>query len=74
MIKEGDNLYLQNSGNMDIVWVNLDHKFCRICEVDGYPNVYKWVNAHDGKDVFALHIKNNTLSDENVNIDIIKEY
>ena len=74
MFKEGDNLYLQNSGSIDIVCVKPTNAFCQLCEVDGYPNIYKWVNDDD-KCIFALHIKNGMLSDENIynEIDIIQE-
>lgn len=72
--KEGDNLYLQNSANVDIVCVKTMNKFCQICEVDGYPNIYKWVNDDD-KLIFALHVRNGRLSDKNVSkeIDIIQK-
>ena len=69
MFKEGDNLYLQNSGSIDIVCVKPINKFCQLCEVDSYPNIYKWVNDDD-KCIFALHIKNDMLSDENVSKEI----
>lgn len=39
MVKEGDNLYLQNSGNVNIVCVKPINTFCQLCEVDGYPNI-----------------------------------
>lgn len=68
-LKEGDNLYLQNSGSLDIVCVKPINNFCQLCEVNGYPNIYKWVN-NNNKCIFALHIKNNMLSDENVSNEI----
>lgn len=73
--EEGENLYLQNSGSIDIVCVKPICKFCQICEVDGYPNIYKWINSRNDKYIFALHIKNNMLSDEDVSkeIDIIQK-
>ena len=78
--KEGENLYLQNSGSIDIVCVKPIYKLCEVkdypilCEVNGYPNVYKWVNDDDNL-MFALHIKNGMLSDENISdkINIIQE-
>jgi hypothetical protein len=63
--KEGDNLYLQNSGSIDIVCVKQTKKYCDICEVKGYPNIYKWVQP-DNTFTFALHITNNQLSDAHV--------
>ncbi len=74
LFKEGDNLYLQNSGSMDIVCVKPTNKFCQLCQVDGYPNVYKWIND-DEKFMFALHINNGMLSDEDISneINIIHE-
>ncbi len=69
ILKEGDNLYLQNSGNFDIVCVKPINIFCQLCEVDGYPNIYKWVDD-DNKRIFALHIKNNMLSDINISEEI----
>jgi hypothetical protein len=82
--KERETLYLQNSGSMDIVWVKpLEAYFTReenftICEVEGYPNIYKWSreDRDEDKPIFALHVKNNMLSDENIvsNINSIKEY
>lgn len=68
-LKEGDNLYLQNSGSIDIVCVKPINNFCQLCEVNGYPNIYKWVN-NNNKRIFALHIKNNMLSDEDVSNEI----
>lgn len=63
--KEGDNLYLQNSGNIDILCVEPSNKYCQLCLVDGYPNIYKWA-SNDKNCIFALHIKNGMLSDENI--------
>jgi len=84
--KEGDNLYLQNSGHMDIVCVksnpNPNPLFCQLSQVDGYPNVYQWANKDtinntikDDARIYALHINNNRLSDENVvkEINVIKD-
>lgn len=73
-LKEGDNLYLQNSGSIDIVCVKPINNFCQLCEVNSYPNIYKWVN-NNNKRIFALHIKNNMLSDEDVlnEINIIQQ-
>ena len=72
--KEGDNLYLQNSGSSDIVCVKPINKFCKLCEVNGYQNVYKWINDDD-KLMFALHIENSMLSDKNISnkINVIQE-
>lgn len=71
-----DNWYLQNSGNMDILCVKLTDKFCNLCEVDGYPNVYKWFKIKHDEHIFALHVKNNKLSDADVSKEInnIKEH
>ncbi len=73
--KEGDNLYLQNSGSMDIICVKPIENYCKMCEIKGYPNIYKWFQQDDTL-IFALHIKHNMLSDENVSkeINFIKEY
>ena len=66
---EGEQLYLKNSGTMDIVWATPTlQPYCRLCLVEGHPNIYKWYNGDDeDKDdtIFALHIKNDMLSDEN---------
>lgn len=70
LFKENDNLYLQNSGSIDIVWVKPTNAFCQLCEVNDYPNVYKWISNKDDKCIFALHIKNGMLSDENVSDEI----
>lgn len=72
--KEGENLYLQNSGCIDIVCVKPINEFCQLCEVNSYPNVYKWI-SDDDKLMFALHIKNGMLSDKNISneINIIQE-
>ena len=56
---EGDDLYLQNSGFQDLVWVYLTDTFCDICEVEGYPNIYKWIYPND----YVLHIKDGELTD-----------
>lgn len=71
----GDILYLQNSGSIDIVCVKpIINEYCQLCLVDKYPNIYKWIN-NDDKLIFALHIKDDLLSDENVadEIDNIQE-
>jgi hypothetical protein len=56
---EGDDLYLQNSGFQDLVWVYLTDTFCDICEIEGYPNIYKWIYPND----YVLHIKDGELTD-----------
>ncbi len=73
--KEGGNLYLQNSGSMDILCVKPTENYCNLCEVKGYPNIYKWFQ-HDDTFMFVLHVKNKMLSDENVSNEInsMKEY
>lgn len=75
--KDGERLYLQNSGSIDIVCVKPTNHFCQLCEVDGYPNVYKWTSDSFEYDklIFALHVKDGMLSDENIsdNIDSIQE-
>lgn len=63
--KERANLYLQNSGSIDIVCVKPINKYCTMCDVEGYPNIYKWVQPDDTL-IFALHIEDNMLSDANV--------
>lgn len=80
-LTESETLYLQNSGNIDIVMVSpIQYYFTSetnftICEVEGYPNIYKWTQGDDNQ-IFALHVKNNMLSDANIVSDInsIKEY
>lgn len=75
--KEGDILYLQNSGSIDIVCVKPIELYCKICGVEGHSNIYKWFQPdNDNTRIFILHIKNNMLSDENVSkeIDLLKEY
>jgi Zn finger protein HypA/HybF involved in hydrogenase expression len=73
-VKEGDNLYLQNSGSIDIVCVKPINNCCQLCEINGYPNVYKWI-SYDDNLMFALHIQNGMLSDEDISnkINIIQE-
>ena len=68
--KEGDNLYLQNSSNIDILCVNPINKYCQICEVDGYPNIYKWINDDYDNLIFTLHVKDNLLSDADISEEI----
>ena len=63
--KDGTHLYLQNSGHMDIVCVKPNNAHCSLCEVDGFPNVYKWVN-NDKTCIFALHAEHGRLSDANI--------
>ena len=63
--EEDTNLYLQNSGSIDIVWTKPYPSFCELCEVNEFPNIYKWINDTD-KAIFALHIKNDMLSDDNI--------
>jgi hypothetical protein len=72
--EEGMNLYLQNSGNMDIVCVKPKQKNCKLCKVIENSNIYKWIN-NDDKMIFALHIKDNKLCDENIgdNINNMKD-
>jgi hypothetical protein len=66
-------LYLQNSGNQDIVWVAPSQRFCELGEV--YPNVYKWVDNNNDNTIYALHVENNKLSDKNIanTIDTMKD-
>lgn len=77
-LEYGENLYLQNSGNMDIVCVGptTNLKYCKLCVVDGYPNIYKWSNDDGDKAIYALHVNDDDeLSDKNIveEINDIKE-
>jgi hypothetical protein len=50
---------------MDILCVDLSSRFCDICEVEGYPNIYKWKKPYDSS--YVLHIKDDgKLSDRHV--------
>lgn len=71
--EEGTNLYLQNSGHIDIVCVKPNSTFCTLCNIPGYPNAYKWTDPEYG--TFALHV-DDRLSDANVfkTIDSIYKY
>ncbi len=77
--REGENLYLQNSGHMDIVCVFAGRKVSQLdqlTEVSDYPNVYRW-NSDEKTPMFSLHVnENNMLSDYDIskNIDKIKDY
>lgn len=74
---ENVDFYLQNSGNMDIVCAKPTNRGCQLCEVDGYPNIYKWIDVRDDdRCIFALHVTtNHELSDANIKneIDVIKD-
>jgi hypothetical protein len=73
--EEEYDLYLQNSGTQDIVCARKNKTFCNLCEVPGYPNIYKWTDP-DNSLIFALHCNDdNYLSDKNIseNIDEIKD-
>jgi len=73
--EEDKKLYLQNSGTQDVVWVKpIKYDWCQLCEVNGYPNVYQWIDI-DKKYIFALHINNGMLSDKDISkeINIIQE-
>ena len=63
---ENTDLYLQNSGSIDVVCVKPQQSFCELCNVDNYQNVYKWTDTYDENLIFALHIENGMLSDRNV--------
>ncbi len=54
--EEGTDLYLQNSGHMDILCANSQQKFCQLIEVIGYPNIYKWTESSSPENIFALHL------------------
>lgn len=69
LYKEGDNLYLQNSGNMDIVCVNPSPNFSLLCPIPGCHNAYQWENRKNTC-IYALHIRNGMLSDADVSNDI----
>lgn len=75
IFKVGEDLYLQNSGSMDIVCVNPNSRYCQMCEVDNYPHIYKWINRSYLELIFALHIKDDMLSDEDISekINVMKE-
>ena len=63
----GTPLYLQNSGTQDVVCVKPTlNPWCHLCEIPGVPDTYKWATPTDGHLLFALHVKNNMLSDEDV--------
>ena len=67
LFEEGTNLYLQNSGSLDIVWADLKvSQWNKLCEVKNYPHVYQWFRFDENKQpcIFALHDKNGALSDE----------
>jgi hypothetical protein len=72
-IEDGVDLYLQNSGSRDIVCVKDKERYCQLCTIENYPNIYKWFNEDldYNKYIFALHVKDGYLSDSNIagNID-----
>lgn len=72
--KENDDLYLQNSGNIDIVcaWPMKKLQFCKMCQVDGY---IKWISNNNDQ-IFALHVYDDMLSDADISnkIDIVKDF
>lgn len=54
--KDGEMLYLQNSGCQDIVFVNNNVSLnARLKEIEGHPNMYSWVN-HSTENIYALHV------------------
>ena len=56
IIKNGTNLYLQNSGCMDILIAGENCETFNLCEDNDYPNVYRYVNSIHKKDnKFAIH-------------------
>lgn len=71
--KEGEKLYLENCGSQDAIWTtpikpyyNGNVKAYEVCEVHGYPNVYKWANC-DPEHQYILHReKNGRFSDINM--------
>jgi len=77
--EDDDILYLQNSGSMDIVWVQKYYsKWDQLTNVDGYPNIYMWIKSECDdriKCIFALHSEKGILSDSNISnkIDNIQE-
>jgi hypothetical protein len=60
------NLFLQNSGHMDILCVK-PYRLIRdyLKKVDGYENVYAWSNNEKNL-IFALHNEDGILSDCNI--------
>lgn len=74
--EEGVELYLQNSGNMDVVCVKPIPNGSQLNEVVDYPNTYKWATMGMGEDVscmFVLHIEHGLLSDANVALDAMHD-
>ena len=65
-------LYLQNGG-IDVLIVGSNNNSCKLCEVDNYPNIYKWADCNT--EIYALHINNGNISDCNITnqIDSIKD-
>jgi len=59
---DGDELYLKNSGRMGLLWAGIVSRFCNICEVEGYPNIYQWMYLKP-HGIFSLHIKDGQLTD-----------
>ena len=61
---EGDVLYLntvklaffEEGKSLNILCVDIDDRFCNLCEVEGYPNIYKWTKQYDSS--YVLHITN----------------
>lgn len=55
--KDGEMLYLQNSGCQDIVFVNNNVSLnARLIEIEGNPNMYAWAN-NNTKNIYALHVE-----------------
>lgn len=72
-IKEGTQLYLQNSGNsISSLWVKPINSYSGrdynlyLCKLDGYPNVYKWETNKDCLSLPVIHISNGSITDADV--------
>jgi Zn finger protein HypA/HybF involved in hydrogenase expression len=64
--EDGTDLYLQNSGSIDIVCTKPKSIYSiKLIELETHPNIYKWINLNNNY-IFALHIEDNMLSDSNI--------
>ena len=71
--EEGDKLYLQNSGILDIIEANSYNECCKLCQVNGYSMIYKWDNKTHNQ-IYALHVNNGRLSDKDISNNISLMY
>jgi hypothetical protein len=66
-------MYLQNSGNLDIIWSHPNNRECDLVEEE--PNIYRWhTGQRDLEYKFIIHMDKRTSALSDMHVETDEEY